>query len=1783
MQITKKYKAMQTTVEKQKMEVLFEGINSTIYLQKDNKYGVPTILKVTKHERPTVEQIAIFYNEYEISQSLDIEGVRRVFEKVEFKGSPALIFEYVEGITLLEAFQERGRGIKNFLQLAVEVADILGNVHQCGVIHKDLNVRNILIQKPSGKVKIIDFGIATRFSLKAHDMGNPEKLEGTLAYLSPEQTGRMNRIVDHRSDLYSLGIIFYELLAGKLPFESQDAMELVHAHLAQKPQPLTEIDSRIPPVLSELVLKLLRKNAEDRYQSATGLRIDLEECLRQWEGEQRILSFPLATRDFSGKLQIPQKLYGREQETNDLLRAFDRICQGPTELWLVSGYSGVGKSALIHELHKPITEKRGYFIEGKFDQFQKSVPYYAWIQAFKSWVNQILSESSDRLRFWRNKILKAVGGNGKILTDVIPSLEFVIGVQTVVPELGATEAQNRFNYVFQSFVNIISKKDHPVVLFIDDWQWADTASLELLKIILENYEQDYLLLLGAYRSNEVTETHSLALAIEEMERQSIQVNNIQLKNLENEDVLALLKDTLHPTDQPINDLASLVYTKTQGNPFFVNQMLKSLYEDDLLHFDWEVTGWIWDMDRLNTVSITDNVVELMTTKVQKLPIHTQDVLKLAACIGNRFNINILTPVYEDVFHESARHALSSLEPALLEGMLIPLRESYQFAHDRIQQAVYAMLSETERESVHLQIGRVLLKHTPKAQFEEYLFDIVHHWNEGIELVQNEEDRHFLARLNAEAGKKARISAAYTPAYTYFLTAVSLLPTDIWEADYDFALEVYSGMLQVAFLYGELDKAQYYIDIVIEKAKTVLDKMPAYEIVMQYHISQGDNQHAIEAGLEVLALLNVTLARYPLPDINVADLYNLPDIHDMERKAAMEIMDSIITPAWASNPDLFRKITYTMVNISVAYGNCPSACVGYAFYGGLLCGALDDIELGYKFGKLAVSLLDKYDARFFKAKVENLYLSTVMHWKEPLRDTRKRYFDAVQIGLETGEIEFACYNITEGNLYQFLMGLPLDALATKFAKERNLIIQHKQEFHENYMASFQQLMAELMSTNPEKPTTLVGEFFNEHTSLPSFIAEKQLTLSFIAYQAKYLMAYLFKDFETAYAYVLEAEHYKEGVTGMAQMPFHAFLSALIMIGIFPEKTSEEEKLHLLTEIDRNLKDLKKWGKTSPANYQHLADLVEAEFYRLSGMNVKAMDLYDAAIDAARIERFLWVDALANELASEFYFAQGKEKIGKAYLQDAAHRYQLWGAERKLIDLEQRFDKYLKARAAASNGLGTTTQTIMSGGSTTMSASSSLDMNTIIKASQTLSGEVKLEILLEKMMRIVIENAGAERGLFVLPDEDGMWVIQAECTADSEAVESMQAIPIEKANGITETPKLSSEAIYYVVRTRETLVLNDASNERSIIGATYIQKVNPLSILCMPLMYQGRISGILYLENNLTTDAFTPNHLELLEILASQISISVENALLYQNLEAKVNERTAEVILQKEIIEKKNEDITSSINYAKRIQDASMPRLDKIKKMLPKSFLFFKPREIVSGDFYWCAQTDPKPIYDELADFEENKQAVIGFEPAKTLITAVDCTGHGVPGAFMSLIGNNLLNEIVISKGITSPELILKELHKGVRNALQQAESDNKDGMDMALCVVDEKNKIVEYAGAKNQLIYIKNGELHELKADKLPIGGAQKEKERTFTKHTISINTPTIFYVFSDGFQDQFGGPEGRKFMIKYMKELLLEIHTKPMEEQRNLLKHAIEDWMLYHPHEPQRQIDDILVIGFQVG
>ncbi|NJL13303.1 MAG: AAA family ATPase [Microscillaceae bacterium] len=1533
-----------------KSEVLFEGNNAIVYYQESSEWGVPIAIKVIKEEQASPAQLAAFYNEYEITQHLSQKGIRRVLAKTKYEGKPALVLEFIAGQTLKEYLLEKKRDLPELLSLAIQICTVLGEIHQAHVIHKDIDSKNILLND-QGEPIIIDFGISSRYTHRSKNQSNPEKLEGTLAYIAPEQTGRMNRVVDFRSDLYSFGVLLYEMFAGRLPFQSDDAMELVHSHLAQSPQAPHLFNPELPLPISEIILKLMRKNAEDRYQSAFGLKYDLARCAQEWSEKGSIQAFELGQRDFSGKFEIPQKLYGRQPEIGQLLDAFERTLQGYTELFLVAGYSGVGKSALVHEIYRPITDRRGYFVEGKFDQFQRNIPYFAFIQAFKSFVNRLLTESATELERWKQKILKTVGNNGKVLTDVIPALELIIGKQPEVLELGANEAQNRFKLVFQNFLNVISRREHPLVIFIDDWQWADAASLNLLKNLLTERTGGYLLLIGAYRQNEVSETHPFMLTVEEIREEEVKIGEITLSNLSPEHVRDMIRESLRADEDDIQNLSELIYQKTQGNAFFVRQMLLSLYEDGLLLFDQEQARWHWDIARIRALNITDNVVNFMADKVRKLPGYTLDLLKLASCVGNRFNLQILAIVDETGAPEDIGHTHEVLEPALMEGLIVPLEDDYKFAHDRIQQAVYSLIPDDERQRIHLNIGRLLLTHIPIAQRENFLFDIVNQWNFGRELLQDPTERRFLAGLNLEAGRKAKDSAAYKPASAYLKVAAELLPPEAWESDYNFTLLIYAELIQVSFLKGDWQRTKEYIQLFLEKAHNTLDKMPAFEIEMQYHIARSDLQSALETGLQVLEMLNIPLAEAPHPDIEVDKILGLPFNENEEVQAAMEIMDSIISPAWTVHPEMFRKITYTMVNLSIRYGNSASSCVGYAFYGGLLCGEAQDIGRGYQFGKLAVTLLDKMNAPFFRSKVENIYVSTVMHWKEPARATRKPYFEAIQIGLETGEIEFASYNIVESCHYSFLMGISLESLRQKYVQNLALIEQLKQTFHRHYLTPWQQMIEILLQDNGD-PLTLQGQYFDEEEEIPRFISQQHLTLVFVAYQAKTMLSYLFGDYVGAVRNARLAEHYRDGVMGMLFLPVHNFYYSLALLAHFPDASPEEKGIYL-QQVAQNQKQLKNWSQHAPANYQHKYLLVQAELLRLSGQMTKAMDLYEEALALAHEHLYIQEEAVISERAAIFYTEVGKERIAKTYWQEAYYRYQLWGANRKLRHLEQNQGRYLqKGRTLAPKTVSL---------ASSASHGNQLDMYSIIKASQALSGEVVWSRLLQKMMHIVIENAGAEKGYFIM-QRDEQWAIVAESLLNQE-ISIDAVVPLEEANRRIEKPRLSVELVNYVLRTGKSTVINNAQNDTALVGEEYAQKVQPKSILCMPLIHQGKISGILYLENNLATDAFTPDRLEILEILSTQITISLENALLYENLEEKVRERTEEVVRAKEIIEKNHQDITSSINYAKRIQDATLPRLEEVKAPFARIIYLFSPprhrqwRFLLGGQSGQKAQ--PKP--------------------------------------------------------------------------------------------------------------------------------------------------------------------------------------------------------------------------------
>ncbi|MDY7014429.1 MAG: serine/threonine-protein kinase PknK, partial [Cyanobacteriota bacterium] len=962
---------------------IYESSSSIVYRGLRERDNLPVILKVLKHDYPTPQELARYKQEYQITCNLNLEGTVKAYDLLSHEKTLVIILEDFGASSLKHLALETGTktlSLSKFLNIAIKIAESLGQIHNNHLIHKDLNSSNIVFNPATEQLKIIDFGISTQFNQENPTLKNPNVLEGTLAYISPEQTGRMNRSLDYRTDFYSLGVTFYELLIGQLPFETEDTLELVHCHIAKVPTPPHQINPDIPEILSEIVMKLLAKTAEERYQSAWGIKADLKECLNRLETTGKIESFPLATQDISDKFQIPQKLYGREREVETLLAAFERVAgeyppkppltRGASnsplikggrggsrvELMLVAGYSGIGKSALVQEIHKPITEKRGYFISGKFDQFQRNIPYSAVVAAFQDLVRQLLTESEEQLNRWREKLLTALGANSRIIIDVIPEIELIIGKQPSVPELGPTESQNRFNFVFQNFIRIFCSREHPLVIFLDDLQWVDSATLKLIQLMMADSEMQSLFLIGAYRNNEVGDTHPLMMALKGLRKRKAAIDVIPLAPLALKPISQLIAETLHRTIESVKPLAELVIKKTRGNPFFVNEFLKTLQAENLLSFKFPQSSlnrdkkaetiigcWQWNINQIEAKGITDNVVELTLGKLKKLPKSTQKALQFAACVGAYFDLKTLAIVSE----KSKTEIFSALTPALQAGLILPTSEldkdlliqEYKFLHDRVQQAAYASIDESKKQAIHLHMGRLLLQNTPPDALSEKIFEIVDCFNLGIELVTAPKERSRIAKLNWVAGKKAKAATAYDAAVRYLKQGRELLAKESWQREYDLTLNLYVESIEAEYLNANYDEVEALFDVAIARARTTLDKIDVYATKILLYSAKNQMQSAINTGLEALDLLGISMVQSKPQILKVEELYNLPRMTAPDKQAALRILMMLFGPIYTTNPSLLSSLSFTMVALCIDYGNAPLSAYAYGLYGLLLCGVL----------------------------------------------------------------------------------------------------------------------------------------------------------------------------------------------------------------------------------------------------------------------------------------------------------------------------------------------------------------------------------------------------------------------------------------------------------------------------------------------------------------------------------------------------------------------------------------------------------------------------------------------------------------------------------------------------------------------------------------------------------------------------------------------------------------------------------------------------------------------------
>jgi PAS domain S-box-containing protein len=1448
-----------------------------IALYRGSGNGLTPILLVAVEET-SLGCVERLQHEYALKGELDADWAARPVALTHFNDRLTLVLEDPGG-TPLGRLLGRPLDVSHFLRIAIPLAGALRRVHERGLIHKDIKPANILVDLASGGVWLTGFGIASRLPREHQSPAPPEVIAGTLAYMAPEQTGRMNRSVDSRSDLYALGVTFYEMLTGTLPFTAADPMEWVHCHIARQPSPPNERVTGVPGALSAIVMKLLAKTAEERYQTAAGVEADLRRNLAEWESHGRIDPFPLGAYDVSDRLLIPEKLYGREREIDALIASFDRVvANGTLELVLVSGYSGIGKSSVVNELHKALVSPRGLFASGKFDQYKRDIPYTTLGQAFQSLVRSLLSQSEAELGRWRDSLSEALGPNGQLIVNLVPELELVIGKQPAVADLPLQDAQSRFQMVFRRFLGVFARKEHPLALFLDDLQWLDAATLDLLEHLVTHPEVRHLLLVGAYRDNEVSPSNPLVRTLDAIRKAGAFVQEISLAPLARDDLGRLIADTLSCTPGRAAPLARLVHEKTGGNPFFAIQFISALAEEGLLRFDHDAARWHWELDRLRAKGYTDNVVDLMVGRLTRLPVQTQAALQQLACLGNVAKITILSVV----LGKSNEDVRSDLWDAVRLELVEHLEGSYKFSHDRVQEAAYSLIPEQLRAEAHLRVGRLLVAHTPAEKREEAIFEIVNQLNRGAALIASRDEREQLAELNLLAGQRAKATTAHAAALIYLTAGVALLPEDSWERRHEltFALELHRA--ECEFLTGELAAAEERLTMLSSRAAKTVDQSTVACLRVDLYTTLDQSDGAVAVCLAYLRHLGVDWSPHPTDDEvrreyeriwsqlgtrTIEELIDLPLMMDPASLATLDLLTRVVPPALFTDANFLSLVICRMVNISLERGNSDGSCFAYVWLGVIAGPHFGNYKAGFRFGRLGYELIEKRGLKRFQARTCMVFGNLVVPWTKHVRAGRDLLRRAFEAANKTGDLTFAAYSCQGLNRNLLAAGDPL--VEVQREAENGLDFAQKARFglvidvitsQLGLIRTLRGLTAEFGSFNDEEFDELL---FERRLAGDTSLAAPECWYWIRKLQARFFAG----DYASALDASLKAQRLLWTSPSHFETAEYHFYGALCQAASCDSASPDRGRQHV-EALAAHHRQLEIWAENCPDNFETRAALVGAEIARIDGRELDAERLYEQAIHSARANGFIHNEALANELASRFYAARGFETIAHAYLRNARHCYLRWGALGKVRQLDQRYPRLHEESSSPTTTIGAPVER--------------LDVGTVLKAAQAVSGEIVLGELIKTLLRIAIEHAGAERGLLILFPGDQPR-IAAEATTGRGQVE------VTLRQTAASPAELPESVLHYVIRTRESVILDDALAQNPFSADEYICQKHARSVLCLPLVKQAKLIGVLYLENNLASHVFTPARISVLELLASQAAISLENARLYNDLgerEAKI---------------------------------------------------------------------------------------------------------------------------------------------------------------------------------------------------------------------------------------------------------------------------------------------------------
>ncbi len=1468
----------------------------------------PVVIKMVNPEHNTVERKSRLEHEFALLRELEAVTLIRVFDCFRIEDSFCLVMEDTGGDAL-----SRQKAVafdwSVFLEIAIQLTQIVAGIHAAEVIHKDISTDNILFNSESGVVHLIDFGIASKIPRESHELRNPGVLEGNIAYMSPEQTGRMNHTLDYRTDLYSLGVVFYELLSGSLPFSAQDALEMIHCHLAKEPVQLSQMWTHIPAVLSRIVERLLKKRPEDRYQSADGLLYDLRQCQEQLRTMGKLDEFELGSMDRSSRLLLPESLYGREKEIALIHLAFERICNGGRELIRIKGSAGVGKSALVQELYAPVTQIHGFYLSGKFDQLQRSLVYSAYVQVLQKFVQYVLGEPEDSLKKWKARISKAIADNAPVLVALIPEFEKILGAQEKAFELPPQESQVRIKLTFLHVLQAIADRAHPLVIFLDDVQWADLPSLSLTEALLTSASTDAVLVVMAYRDNELHPLHPLTMQLDTLDRMNVTATEIEALGLTEEDVEQYVADALRTTVPEVQELARLCQSKTQGNPFFLGQLLHALHRDQLLEYRREYqkgrSHWSWDIEQIGRVSFTENVLDLLRRNLLNLPETTRELLGIASMLGNVFHLETLAWV-SDLKED---FVTQQLWPALLENMLILVHAAdagtesmtrdeqsssrrgaiLAFVHDRVQQAAYALIPEERRIELHMRIGRFLASEFwSERGIATDVLAIAGHFNHGLALLKSEEERLQVAQIDLRAGQQLLKSGEYEQGLHFLKTGRELLPERAWEECYELALAIHTRLIEAEYLCGNYEDMDPIRDIVKKNAHDVLDWVDMYSIYMSAYVTRNFFDQAIDRALEILELLHEKFPVRPrkwhmirdylkikwlLRGKKVDDLQKMPLMTDPIKLAAMKVMDVVSSSVYSSRPELYPLFVFRRILITLRYGLSGCAISAFSAYGLVLCGGMNQIQKGYQFGKLGVDLLNHLEAPDQKAKIFFRFYGFLAYWVRPLRETLLSYERGFQSALAVGDLESTGLIFFADLGYSFFAGLPLHSLLKKGRQYIDKSYEIRIENASLRCRMLTQSILDLHRVSTHEPIES-AEYYDERTMLPLHIQSGDQTSMGLFFVLKLINSAFFGRYDEGILCAEQIEIYAQGLRSTYPLSAYRFYHSLCLLG--QVKTTEKKFSESLRRVIENQKQLKFWMTHSPANFLHKHQLIEAELHRVEGRPEQALQFYGRAIEQAIQSEFIQDEALAHELMGRYLYTLGELEAARAAIRKALYCYKIWGAYAKVEHVRKACAHWLHEEDAEE-------VVDLSRSLTSHSVSvNQIDFSSLIKASQTISLEVDLDRLLEKLMQLVIENAGAEVGYLLLL-EQGNLLIRAVMHAQARQVQHFVQKPVQTSS------ELPLSVVQYVQRTREMILLENAQSSELYSQDAYIQRAGVLSVLCLPVLLQGEMIGVLYLENNQSPNAFSHDRIQALQVIVTQAAISISNARLYENLRHEIRTR------------------------------------------------------------------------------------------------------------------------------------------------------------------------------------------------------------------------------------------------------------------------------------------------------